>query len=74
MSELNGVLGRGLSLLVACFAILVVVSGSAFATGTVDLTGITLDTGSVLQLAGIVLVAIGAIWGIKKLVKLANRS
>ncbi|MDE2216559.1 MAG: hypothetical protein KGJ87_05265 [Planctomycetota bacterium] len=46
---------------------------NAHAAG-VDLTGVTLDTTSVLALAGIVMVAIGSIWGIKKLVKLGNRS
>lgn len=39
----------------------------AWATSTVDLTGVSLDTASVLSLAAIVLAAIGAIWGIKKL-------
>jgi hypothetical protein len=48
--------------------------GRAYATGTVDLTGVSLDTTSVLSLAAIILAAIGAIWGIKKLIKLANRS
>lgn len=43
-------------------------------TSTVDLSNVTLDTASVLALAAIVLTAIGAIWGIKKLIKLANRS
>lgn len=43
-------------------------------TGTVDLAGVSVDTASVLELAAIILVAIGAIWGIKKLIKLANRS
>lgn len=52
------------------------VAASAYAqgTGTVDLTDVSLDTASVLALAAIVLTAIGAIWGIKKLIKLANRS
>ena len=52
------------------------VAASAYAqgTGTVDLSDVTLDTASVLALAAIVLTAIGAIWGIKKLIKLANRS
>ena len=43
-------------------------------TSTVNLDDVTLDTASVLALASIVLTAIGAIWGIKKLIKLANRS
>lgn len=52
----------------------VAVSAYAQGTGTVDLSDVTLDTASVLALAAIVLTAIGAIWGIKKLIKLANRS
>lgn len=43
-------------------------------TSTVVLDDVSLDTASVLALAAIVLTAIGAIWGIKKLIKLANRS
>lgn len=46
----------------------------AAGSGTVDLAGVSVDTASVLELAAIILVAIGAIWGIKKLIKLANRS
>lgn len=50
-------------------------SGHVWAqTSTVDLTDVELDTASVLALAAVVLTAIGAIWGIKKLIKLANRS
>lgn len=44
------------------------------AHAAVDLGGVVLDTASVLSLATIILTAIGAIWGIKKLIKLANRS
>ena len=40
-------------------------------TSTVNLDDVSLDTASVLALAAIVLAAIGAIWGIKKLIKLA---
>lgn len=43
-------------------------------TSTVNLDDVSLDTASVLALAAIILAAIGAIWGIKKLIKLANRS
>ena len=50
------------------------VGNSVYATGTVSLTGVEFDTVSVLELAALILVAIGAIWGIKKLIKLANRS
>ena len=44
----------------------------AHAVSFVD--GVTLDTASVLTLAGIVLTALGAIWAIRKAVKLVNRS
>jgi hypothetical protein len=37
-------------------------------------SGVTLDTASVLTLAGIVLTALGAIWAVRKAVKLVNRS
>lgn len=57
---------------VMCFLI---VPLTAYAgTDTVSFEGVALDTASVLSLATIILTAIGAIWGIKKLIKLANRS
>ena len=40
----------------------------------VDLTGFTVDTASVDTLAGIVLVGLAGLWGIRKLVKVINRS
>lgn len=65
-----------LSFFVFAFVAICAYAGDVFAagTGTVDLQGVSVDTASVLELAAIILVAIGAIWGIKKLIKLANRS
>jgi len=67
-------LKKCLSFFVFAFVAICAYAGNVFATGTVDLTGVSVDTASVLELAAIILVAIGAIWGIKKLIKLANRS
>lgn len=49
-----------------------VMASSAFAA--VDLTGVTLDTTTPETLAATVLGGLGIIWGIRKLVKLINRS
>lgn len=43
-------------------------------TTGVDFTNITISTADVFTFAGIVLAAIGSIWGIRKLVKLGNKS
>jgi len=40
----------------------------------VDLTGVELDTTTPTTLATTVLIGLGVIWGIRKLVKLINRS
>lgn len=40
----------------------------------VDLTGLTVDTATPEALAAIVLAGLAVIWGIRKLVKLMNRS
>jgi hypothetical protein len=48
------------------------VASSAFAA--VDLTGYTVDTTTPETLAGIVLSGLAVMWGIRKLVKLINRS
>ncbi|MCP4763465.1 MAG: hypothetical protein GY870_16955 [archaeon] len=40
----------------------------------VDLTAVTLDTTTPETLAATVLAGLGVIWGIRKLVKLVNRS
>lgn len=73
-----GFFRRGISkTAVFAFVVTLVTGATAFAqtgTGTVDLSGVSVDTASVLELAAIILVAIGAIWGVKKLIKLANRS
>lgn len=39
-----------------------------------DLTGVTIDTAPIFALALIVITAIAAIWCIRKLVKLGNKS
>lgn len=44
------------------------------AHAAVDLTGVTLDTATPQTLAATVLGGLGIIWGIRKLVKLINRS
>jgi hypothetical protein len=52
-------------------------AGVAMATNAfaaVDLTGVTLDTASPEALAATVLTGLGVIWGIRKLIKLINRS
>lgn len=40
----------------------------------VDLTGFKVDTESVDTLAGIVLVGLAGLWGVRKLIKTINRS
>lgn len=40
----------------------------------VDFTNVSISTADVFTFAGIVLAAIGSIWGIRKLVKLGNKS
>lgn len=44
------------------------------AHAAVDLTGVTLDTTTPETLAATVLAGLGVMWGIRKLIKLANRS
>lgn len=39
-----------------------------------DLAGVTVDTAPVFDLALIIVTAIAGIWGIKKVIKLGNRS
>jgi hypothetical protein len=51
------------------------VAGAAgSASAAVDLTSVTLDTTSPETLAATVLTGLGVIWGIRKLIKLINRS
>lgn len=53
---------------------IVTVLASAPAMAAVDLTGVTLDTTTPETLAATVIGGLGVIWGIRKLVKLVNRS
>lgn len=39
-----------------------------------DLTTITVDTGPAFLLAGIILVGLMSVWGIRKVIKMMNRS
>jgi hypothetical protein len=53
------------------------IASTVFATNAmaaVDLTGVTLDTTTPETLAATVITGLGVIWGIRKLVKLTNRS
>ena len=56
---------------VVCIGSLAAVSN---ASAAVDLLGVTLDTASPETLAATVLTGLGVIWGIRKLIKLINRS
>ena len=62
----KGIFGAG--------ALAVMGAGSAMATTTVDLTGVSLNTADPVALAATILAALGTLWGIRKLVKLINRS
>lgn len=44
------------------------------ASAAVDLTGVTVDSTTPETLAATILVGLGVIWGIRKLIKLINRS
>ena len=57
--------------LLAMFCFLLA-AGQSFAA--VDLAGFSVDTATPEALAATVLVALGVIWGIRKLIKLVNRS
>jgi len=50
----------------------VIAASNAFAA--VSLTGVVLDSATPATLAATVLTGLGVIWGIRKLVKLINRS
>jgi hypothetical protein len=56
-------------LMALCFAVI-----PSMAMAAVDLTGVTLDTATPETLAATVITGLGVIWGIRKLVKLVNRS
>lgn len=53
-------------------------TGVLVSTGTalagVDFTDVTISTTDIFTFAGIILAAIGAIWGIKKLIGMGNKS
>lgn len=51
----------------------VVVTASTALAG-VDFTDVTISTTDIFTFAGIILAAIGAIWGIKKLIGMGNKS
>jgi len=50
------------------------VSSFAEEASGVDVSNVTLDTTSVTTLAGTILAGLGVIWGIRKVIKLINRS
>jgi riboflavin synthase alpha subunit len=52
----------------------VTVAGVSTAVAGIDLTGVAVDTADTFSVAAIVVTGIAAIWGIKKVVKLLNRS
>ena len=58
--------------ILSLFVIMLVSVGSAFAA--VDLTCVSLDTTTPETLAATVVAGLGVIWGIRKLIKLTNRS
>lgn len=51
-----------------------VVSSVVSANAGVDFTDVTVSTTDIFTFAGIILAAIGAIWGIKKLIGMGNKS
>ena len=57
---------------VAVAAVVVTVVNNVFAG--VDFTDVTISTADIFTFAGIILAAIGAIWGIKKLIGMGNKS
>jgi hypothetical protein len=64
---------KKLRLLVAGCAI-ALVGVTAQAHAALDLTGVTVNTADTYAVAAIVVAGIASIWGIKKVVKLLNRS
>jgi hypothetical protein len=70
MKIINAVKKHGKKMVIAAGG--VVMASNAHAA--VDLTGVTLDTTTPETLAATVLTGLGVIWGIRKLVKLVNRS
>ena len=68
------ILRRSFSLLFLVALVALSFVTPAFAGGGSFVSGVTLDTASVLTLAGVVLTALGAIWAIRKAIKLVNKS
>jgi hypothetical protein len=56
------------------FVFMFVISFCSASYAGVDFTDVSVDTADVFTLAGIILAAIAGIWGIKKLIALANKS
>ena len=60
---------------VSLFAVPAVIAASVSdAFAAVSLTGVVLDSATPATLAATVLIGLGVIWGIRKLIKLINRS
>jgi len=53
--------------------LLALTATSAFADG-LDVSQVQVDTTAVVALAGTILTGLGVIWGIRKVIKLMNRS
>jgi len=51
-----------------------ILASAGNAMSAVDLTGVTCDTTTVETLATTVLIGLGVMWGIRKVIKLINRS
>lgn len=60
------------SLAVMVLSLLVVYASSAFATGGLDLSGVTLDTSPIFAIALVIITAIAGIWAIKKVIRLVS--
>ena len=53
--------------------ILALTATSVFADG-LDVSNVQIDTSAVTTLAGTILTGLGVIWGVRKVIKLMNRS
>ena len=53
--------------------VLALTASTAFADG-LDVSQVQIDTNAVTTLAGTILTGLGVIWGIRKVIKLMNRS
>ncbi len=61
-------------MLSAVLSFVVVVGALSNAFAGIDFTDVTISTADIFTFAGIILAAIGAIWGIKKLIGMGNKS